>query len=75
MKKFELLFQQLLPFVLLGIAIALTIGLIVVFSYVLLWGLFFGGLIWLAAVIKKYAFPPRPPVNTKGRVIEHNEKD
>ena len=76
MKKLELFIQQLLPFILLGIGIALVIGMVVVFSYLLLWGIFFGAIIWIGYIVKNILFPPSsPPTKQKGRIIEHDDKN
>lgn len=71
--------ETLLPFLMLGIAIALMIGLFIMFSYVLVWGLMIGGVLWIVSFITSYFFPskqePAKPVKSqKGRVIDHDEK-
>lgn len=66
--------QHLMPFLGIGIAIALIIGILIVFSYLFLWGLLIGGLLWLIAVIKNAFFSAKPTSATKGRVIEHDNK-
>lgn len=74
--KFERLLQQIIPFLIAGIAIALVIGLFIMFSYVLVWGLIIGGVLWLVYFIKNLLFPgPKDETSTKGRIIEHNDKD
>lgn len=67
--------QQLIPFLILGISIALVIGLFIMFSYVLVWGLLIGGILWVIALVKSYLFPSNTSNETKGRIIEHNDKD
>ena len=52
--KLQKFFEQLIPFIILGIAIALVVGLFIMLSYVLVWGLIIGGVIWLVAMIKNY---------------------
>ena len=77
--KFQLpkIFETLAPFIIAGIAIALFIGILCVFSYVLIWGLMIGGALWLISVIKDIIFPKttKPPVSKKnsGRIIEHDD--
>jgi hypothetical protein len=49
------------------------------FSYVVIWGLMIGGVLWLVAVIKQFLFPntvakPESMKKTKGRVIDHDDK-
>ena len=73
-------FQQLPAFIFLGIAIALTIGLFIVFTYVLLWGILLGSLFWLCALIKQYFSTSSTYKNNKnnknnhGRIIDYDNK-
>lgn len=66
--------EQIIPFFILGIAIALMVGLIVVFSYVVLWGLLLGGILWCIASISRYFTSDPKRSKEKGRVIEHDDK-
>ena len=70
--KLQTFFEQLIPFIILGIAIALVVGLFIMLSYVLVWGLIIGGVIWLVAMIKNYFYKAK--TSDKGRVIEHDEE-
>jgi len=70
--KLQKLFEQLIPFIILGISIALVVGLFIMLSYVLVWGFIIGGVIWLTVMIKNYFFKTKP--SDKGRVIEHDEE-
>ena len=72
--KIQQIFEQLVPFVVLGVSIALIIGLFIMLSYVLFWGILFGTGIWVAVKIKNYLFPSPLP-KQKGRIIEHDRKD
>lgn len=79
--KFQVpkIIESIVPFIIAGIAIALFIGLLFMFSYVVIWGLMIGGILWLVAVIKQFLFPgtvakPESMKKTKGRVIEHDDK-
>lgn len=77
-KKIQSLFENLIPFLMLGVAISLIIGLFIMFSYVLVWGLLIGGILWVVSLVKTFFFPSNTdntPIKTKGRVIEHNDKD
>lgn len=67
--------ESLFPFVILGISIALFIGLFIMFSYLLLWGLFIGVICWALFMIKEYFFPKKPKTTTQGRIIEHNDNE
>ncbi|MFC3908844.1 hypothetical protein ACFORL_07110 [Legionella dresdenensis] len=73
--KLQQIIQSLVPFLIMGIAIAMLIGLFIMFSYVLIWGIFIGGVLWFAALIKDYLFPPPPEEKHEGRVIEHKDHD
>ena len=72
------IFDTLIPLIITGMAIVVFIGLLFMFSYVLIWGVIVGALLWLASIIKTYLFPnTKKPIKTaksKGRIIEHNEK-
>ncbi|MCE0722421.1 MULTISPECIES: hypothetical protein [Legionella] len=73
------IFENLVPFLVAGVAIALFFGLLFMFSYVLVWGLLIGGILWLVATIKQYLFPSHSTkteeINkSQGRIIEHDDK-
>ena len=69
------LVRQLPPFILIGIVIAFAIGIFVVFSYVLLWGLLVGSVLWLIAAVYQYfnqTTTQKKP--SKGRIIDHDKR-
>lgn len=70
--------ETLVPFIIAGIAISLFIGLLFMFSYVVIWGLIIGGILWAISVVKEFFFPspvkPTTIKKTKGRIIEHDDK-
>jgi hypothetical protein len=78
--KFQLpkIFDTLMPFIIAGIAVALFIGLLFMFSYIVIWGLIIGSLLWVISIIKGLIFPSTPKsIVTKkdqGRIIEHDDK-
>ena len=79
--KFSLgkIFENLAPFLIAGVAVALFFGLLFMFSYVLIWGLLIGGILWLIATIKQYLFPNNSEKaevikKNQGRIIEHDDK-
>ncbi len=79
-KKLQNLLESVIPFLVLGIAVALAVGLFIMLSYVLVWGLVIGGILWLITFVKNYFFPKPDPIitprKTNGRIIEHdNTKD
>ncbi len=69
--------KQLPPFILIGVSIALAIGIFIVFSYVLLWGIVIGGILWGANSLIQYFrntnANSRTPVK-KGRIIDHDKQ-
>lgn len=80
-EKFPLakIFEALVPFVIAGMAIALFLGLLFMFSYVLIWGIIIGGTLWLVATIKQMFFsdnktPTEVVKKSEGRIIEHDDK-
>ena len=75
-KKLQDIFEPIFPFIVLGIAIALLIGVFIMLSYVVLWGIVLGVIVWLAVSIKHYFFPPKKTlVKHKGQIIEHEKDD
>jgi uncharacterized protein YneF (UPF0154 family) len=65
--------ESLVPFLVAGIAIALCVGLLIMFFTVAIWGIVLGGILWCAMLVKQYLFPT-PPVNQEeGRIIEHDK--
>lgn len=72
--KLQGIIETLVPFLVLGVAIALIFGLLIMFSYVVVWGLLIGGILWLGFVAKQYLFPSEPQTKEEGRIIEHDDK-
>lgn len=64
---------QFIPFFYAGIAIALSIGAIILFSYLLFWGIFIAGLLYLVTLIKRIFISPKQAKIFKGRIIEHQD--
>lgn len=69
------LMQTLLPFLIFGVAVATLIGFFILFSYVLVWGLIIGAVLWLGYSVKNYLFPPRSISKPSGRVIDQDKKN
>lgn len=75
--------QQLPPFLLIGISIALGVGVFIVFSYVLVWGIVIGAILWGVNVLIEYLrsvniLPPKQQTknsspSSKGRIIDHDK--
>ena len=66
--------QQLPAFILLGIVIALTVGLFIVFLHVILWGILLGSILCAFALIKQYFSAASPPKKHKGQIFDHDPK-
>lgn len=52
-RVFRQLILKISPFLILGIAIAFGIGLLILFYYVLLWGIAIGCFLWLISLVKR----------------------
>lgn len=74
MRSFKALSQQLAPFLIIGIAVALFVSILIFLSYVVLWGLVVGGVLWLIAIIRQNFFTAQPK-HAKGKIIEHEQDD
>jgi hypothetical protein len=76
-EKLQNLLENLIPYLMLGFAIALIIGLFIMFSYLLIWGILIGGVLWVFSLFKNLFSPnsPKAKIESKGRIIEHNNKD
>ncbi len=73
--KLQKLLETLIPFIVLGVSIALLFALLIMFSYLLAWGLLIGGVLWLIALAKQYFFPShKTDQKSQGRIIEHDDK-
>ncbi|MFI4919178.1 MAG: hypothetical protein ACHP65_06455 [Legionellales bacterium] len=71
--KPQKIIENVIPFMVAGCFIALVVGMLIVFSYVLVWGLIIGFVLWTVSIIKKkLAF--KEPDKKKGRIIEHEDK-
>jgi len=73
-KSWHRVVNSLVPFIMFGIVIALFVGLIIMFSYVLFWGLIIGIILWIAAVITDFLFPAPRNISLHGRIIEYKKK-
>lgn len=72
--KLQQFLKSLVPFIAIGFAIALAISLLVMFSYVLVWGLLIGGILWIFSLIKNYFYPTQTIEKHEGRIIEHDDQ-
>lgn len=55
--KLQEIIQTLVPFIMLGVVAALCIGLVLMFSSVLIWGVFIGAILWAGNMLKTLLFP------------------
>lgn len=72
-------FEKIIPFLMLGLASVTLIGIFILFSYLLFWGLLIGVALWIVSFIKPILFPEKGtgnlPTETRGRTIEHDDND
>ncbi len=66
--------ESLVPFLVVGVAIALCVGLLFMFFSVAIWGLIIGGALWLGALAKQYFFSNSSAKKEDGRIIEHDDR-
>jgi hypothetical protein len=73
------IFETVVPFLLLGVFIALSIGFFIVMSYVLIWGLLIGFVLYGVSAVYRYFFGEstvaEDPRSHQGRIIEHDDSD
>lgn len=74
--KLQKIIENVIPFMVIGVGIAILIGLLFMFFYLFIWGVLIGGVLWIAAIAKEYFFPSKekPVQKEQGRVIEHDDK-
>jgi hypothetical protein len=73
--KVQKFIENIIPFVVIGVGIAIVIALLFMFFYVAIWGLIIGGALWVGMMAKEYFFPtPKPDQQEQGRIIEHDDK-
>lgn len=73
-EKLQQFLENIIPFLVIGVAIALLVGLLFMFSYILVWGILIGGVLWLINLGKEYLFPNEEKKKDSGRIIEHDDK-
>lgn len=73
--KHESIFEKVMPYITVGIFIALAIVGIILLSYLLIWGAIIGLVIYAIAYVKERFFPSKKPVKheQKGRTIDHDD--
>jgi hypothetical protein len=71
--KLQHFFENIIPFALIGISIAVGISLLFLFFHLAIWGLIIGAILWFFTLAKQYLFPDQSLKKEKGRIIEHDE--
>lgn len=71
---FKKILDSFLPFIIIGVGIAITVGLLFMFFSIAIWGIVIGGILWLVTLAKQYFFPTQPVKNDSGRVIDHDKQ-
>ena len=67
--------ESLVPFIVIGLAIAVCVALLFMFFSIAIWGVLIGGILWIGAIVKQYLFPSTPaPKKEEGRIIEHDDR-
>lgn len=66
--------ESLVPFIVIGVAIALFVGLLFMFFYIALWGVLIGAVLWIITLAKDFFFPPKEIKEESGRIIEYEDK-
>lgn len=64
--------EKLTPYLIAGISIVLFIAMLIVLSYVLIWGLVIGLIMFAFVYIKQRFFPSKKPKPTTGRIIDQD---
>lgn len=72
--KIEKIIENIVPFIVIGVGIAIVIGLLFMFFYVAIWGIVIGAILYLIALAKQYFFPSESDKKEQGRIIEHDDK-
>ncbi len=65
---------SILPFLLLGIGIAILVSLIVMFFYLFMWGVIIGFILWAIMTLKEKFFPTAKGQDSNHKVL-HVEED
>ena len=72
--KLDKFLENIIPYIVVGIGIALIIALLFMFFYIAIWGIVIGAVLWIAALVKQHFFPGNSANSEQGRVIEHDDK-
>jgi hypothetical protein len=72
-KKLHEILESIAPFVIIGIAIAASIGLLFLFIHAIFWGVVIGCVLWAFFAIKQRFFPGKQSKESTGRIIDHDK--
>ncbi|MBA3535723.1 MAG: hypothetical protein H0T84_03790 [Tatlockia sp.] len=71
--------EKIITFLFFCIIIALAVGILIMISYFIIWGLILGSLLWIVTFLKKLIYSEKKINNqsheTLGRIIEHDDKE
>lgn len=67
--------ESLAPYLIIGVAIALLVGILIMLSYVLVWGLLVGVVLWGIVRIKLFLTQKSSSTIQSGRIIEYEDHD
>ena len=73
--NFHSFFKQLMPYLMLGMSIALFIGILFILLQVIFYGVIVGLVLYGAHLIKTKFFGPKQQLNSSGHIIDHNSID
>ncbi len=71
--------EAFMPYLIIGFAIALMVGLFFIIANVLIWGLLIAGILWLGVTLRqlilaKFGHLSKKKSKHKGIIIEHDRK-
>lgn len=70
----EKFLEQVIPFFIIGVAVALLVAIAIMLSYVLVWGVVIGAILWGIVWVKDFFTVKNKDKKTEGRIIEHDDK-
>lgn len=71
--------EAFMPYLIIGFAIALMVGLFFIIANVLIWGIVIAGILWIGVtlrqfVLTKFGHLSKTKSKHKGIIIEHNRR-
>ena len=74
-QKFRQFAEQFIPYIILGVSIALILAVMFVLINFFFWGILIGAACYAIAQVKNYFFPTAHSSSSKGRLIEYDDID